>query len=434
MIPGSTINTLVSAIYGNPMFNYSNIGYQIPRLKNAALANASSFGWTATNNILTFGFCAEVESDFSEMAFILANASPTETITYDSVTMATIATIADRDSNAPFASPLVATFDGGAATSKVVTPATVLMQGSEYFPNLVRTDFMPIASQNRTDIVGGRPLICGRVSLTIASGTSKVTAAAYAGTGNNINSTTGTDTLGRRWMSKYNGATTSRTTGTLTGLANMRQADFNPIVGIAFKTKTGNVMTMAALGDSITYGTGSTTVGFNFSIKSVHGVNNSFVANNTLKSPKPLCLVNLGWPTTQPAAWLNAYNLIRNIVNPTLLLVPNATPNGGDGTAFINNITPLVNAANIYMLTWGQIPYNGYDLAADNLRKARNTASQTNARQYLNFSAVVGDGASPERFISGLNADLFHLNDTGDSAIVPVLQPALLSLVNAYYS
>ncbi len=433
MIANHIIRGLVAANF-IPTFNYSNIGYQVPRLKDAGLNNASSFGWTSTNNILTFGFCAEVESDFSEMAFILSNASNTETVTYDSVTMATIATIADRDSNAPFTSPLVATFDGGTATSKTVTPATLLMEGTSYFPRLVRTDFMPISSVDRTDIIGGRPLICGRVSLTLASGTSKVTAAAYAGTGNNLNSTTLPDTLGRRWMSKFNGATTSRTTGTLTGLANMRQADFNPIVGIAFKTKTGNVMTNMSVGDSITYGIGSTSVGLNFSIKSTQGANNSFVANNTLKSPKPLCLVNLGWPTTQPAAWLNALNNVISFgIIPTLLLTPNASPNGGNPDAYATGLAPVVAANNIYQITWGQIPYNGYDLAADNIRKARNLASSTSARKYLDFSSLVGDGASPERFITGLNADLFHLNDTGDSTLVPTLRAEFLNLINAYY-
>ena len=112
-------------------------------------------------------------------------------------------------------------------------------------------------------------------------------------------------------------------------------------------------------------------------------------------------------------------------LTPDIFMHPVWSPNDGVpdattmGIALANLNTAIKNAAAVgaRVLAWGPLPNDNYDATADAYRLAliarvKAMAESTAAFDYFDCS-FMSDGATPERFISGLNTDATHPNETG---------------------
>ncbi len=397
---------------------------------------ASAYGWASAGDVITFASMFDVETHFDEVALIYGNASNLTTLTINKATLAVGANAADPVNNAAFAAPTSITFGG--ATSVVIPVATFAMAGNaRYFPKLVVSDWMPLSSVDRTDVVSARPLLYVRTEVTPAAGTDII--GTFVSTGTDYNAgTTNPGVLGRYILGHFRKtATTGVSVGTWGG-STPTEAFYILPIGYMYRARSGRVMTVLGLGDSITRGYGLSAKGSCFTQKAVQNINiaNSS-ASTTAISPKPVDYIKCGIDTSYSTTWVYCLQqmIAANII-PTVAVITNGTPNEGmttSGRRSAVRMSALLDEQRIYPMVWGSIP-GAYSAPDDVKRLGYNTEAASMDVAYLDFNSVVSDLATPQNLQVSLRLDTLHPNDAGDSAMAGVLQPKLSALADAYFA
>ena len=155
---------------------------------------------------------------------------------------------------------------------------------------------------------------------------------------------------------------------------------------------------------------------------------------------KPVVFANLaaaGAPALKSLALVRQY-LAAGCPAPSVLIVNPVSANDDqsnwatEGNAAVQRVLDLAmdwirlcrQNGIVHLLWYGLFPRESAPLAGDNIRKQLNTTirdiAAMNGVQFLNF--VVGDGASPERFISAYDSgDGLHQNELANNTILPDL-------------
>ena len=210
-----------------------------------------------------------------------------------------------------------------------------------------------------------------------------------------------------------------------------------PIVGLRYMTN-GRVVTVAALGDSITEGRG-TYIGEGFILPACEAISDD---NVTVE------YCNLGWSSSNSPTFANHLRDLHSAgIYPDVVLHPNGTPNDITTTISDLNIqiargsnagTSGINAScpkPAQEIIWTWLPSNTtvkpYG-ATDSLRAAHNAYTLANlGRDVLLFDAAsfisgVADGEGQMQMKAGSTTDNIHPNDTGNLVdLAPNLVPLL---------
>ena len=285
------------------------------------------------------------------------------------------------------------------------------------------TDWIYLPSQARTD-GGKKPLVSIRAFFNASS-----TLPAYGnGTDSFTNWATRTD--GRKWVARQQSGLHVTTTAGFTSTTNLSQS---PIVGVQYLTR-GKVITVAAVGDSITDGRG-TYLGEGFVMPAVEALSTPRVA---------IEYMNCGWSGQNMAIFAErAIDILESDVRPDIMVMPAGSPNDTPGTITQSQIDGMraqrarvqqaARAAGVPIVLWTWLPTNS-DVrpygASDSLRTAYNAEvlAQDSREFIVADTSTAFSGATvggQVQIASGLATDGIHPNDAGNSALTPLIRAAI---------
>lgn len=288
-------------------------------------------------------------------------------------------------------------------------------------PAVVLSDFMPINSVPRAD-GGTRPLVLMRV--------------------HHDGSTNGSHTFAQRnfapWLtaSANNrgrlfdiGTFAGDAVGTLSSSITITDKSF--LMFPVFRYRS-NVVTVAAVGDSISQGLGSATGLDNWVRRACYDLSTS---------ARPIVPMNVGMSSATTVTFLSHGKIVLSLTRPNIAFysphspndnintnrgVQNAMARAADFISFCqsNRIVPILST-----------PTPRNDLTADDVyrRQIRDAVrAMGTAGQCIvaDFAAATGDGAIPERWLAGLNFDNIHPNDAGYDAMAAVARQAIVRALN----
>jgi hypothetical protein len=285
------------------------------------------------------------------------------------------------------------------------------------------TDWIYLPSTPRTD-GGKKPLVAIRAYFNNSS-----TLPAY-GNGADTFTNWATRTDGRLWAARQQAGlyTTSPA-----GFASTTNTSQSPIVGVQYLTR-GRVITVGAVGDSITDGRG-TYLGEGFTMPAVEAITSAGIAVE---------YANMGWSSQTMAVFAErAIDVLQSPVKPDILVMPAGSPNDFSGTIAQSQIDTFraqrarvqreARRQGVALVLWTWLPSNtaakNYG-ATDSLRTSYN--AEVLAQDGKGF--IVADLATPfsgatvggqVQIASGLTSDDIHPNDTGNATLEPVLKTAL---------
>lgn len=292
----------------------------------------------------------------------------------------------------------------GAAT--VTLPARV--SASE--PSITLSDWMPLKSIARAD--GGLQFLAmGRVFIPSENATFSATASLNAGAFDAIGS----------WQSRQNvdGVTTpANFTSTAEGTTVAIQA-------MQFRTPARKVVGLF-VGDSLTAGFGATVQ-----------QRDNWVAQAAAAAG--IVLFNGGWNGQTTTQYLARLKSLLTSQKPSFVVFSVGSTNDGTPTANIINTewanaidaAATCDAAGVPMILTTGIPRNTYDATADGFRRELNARVRASGIPYIDFDAVMSDGASPARIIEGLYSDDRHPNNAGYAVMAQAAIPVLSDFARA---
>lgn len=193
------------------------------------------------------------------------------------------------------------------------------------------------------------------------------------------------------------------------------------------------VITVAAVGDSITENFAETTEGLtNYMLRACADVSTESV---------PVIAQNYGLSSQGGAVYLPHFKLMAAQSPPSIAFFfpfsPNdiATPTRRsvqDGLARMAEFVDFCRANRIYPVLCTPLPNNGYAQTPDDFRKLVKATVLSAAGSWgvtaCDFSAL-GDGATPERYVSGLNADSTHPDEDGIELMAAAVRNVLRAVV-----
>jgi lysophospholipase L1-like esterase len=285
------------------------------------------------------------------------------------------------------------------------------------------TDWIYLPSRPRTD--GGKnPLVSIRAFFNASS-----TLPAY---GNGADSFTNwaTRTDGRKWVARQQAGLHVTTTSGFTTTANLSQS---PIVGVQYLAR-GKVITVAAVGDSITDGRGS-YLGEGFIMPVTEALTNGNTAVEYM---------NCGWSTQTMAVFAErAIDVLESPLKPSVLVMPAGSPNDVSGAitqahidAMRGQRSRVQKAAKdhgVPLVLWTWLPSDSsvkpYG-TSDSLRTAYNAeALAQDGKGFIvaDTAAVFGGATSGGQIQigAGLSTDGIHPNDAGNAALRNVIRQAI---------
>ena len=144
---------------------------------NSATFRGVDFGYVAgTVPFVNFQQVFDVEAHFDQIALIFINGSLTAPLPISKATVNVGPSAADLTMNgAPYTA---VTFAGAPG---VTVPVATSVAGLGTFPSYVVSDFVPLSSLARTDVIGGRPLVYTRTQLSPTVSTDPIAALQRAG-------------------------------------------------------------------------------------------------------------------------------------------------------------------------------------------------------------------------------------------------------------
>jgi lysophospholipase L1-like esterase len=196
---------------------------------------------------------------------------------------------------------------------------------------------------------------------------------------------------------------------------------FSPIFGLEFLSSS-RVVKILCVGSSTTQGFGSTP------IDSAYRSWVPITQETLLAAGIPANLFNYGYATQTTTTYAAYGKTAIDSHLPAMVFYQVFSPN--DGTPSQNTINAQYqramdfanyamakNCLPIFLFT---NPNNNYDATTDNFRKSLITRCKASGFAVCDLNTAVGDGATPERFQSGMNYDALHPNDTGYAAMAAV--------------
>lgn len=403
-----------------PPAGTDRIGTRIYTVSTSNVA-ASTLGKTAADTVVIGQVMMCLEADFEAVRLLFAN-SATNGCTIAGVAVAAGPSTADPSGDA-----------SGLFAAPVTAPGFTLPGGTSDAPAFAASEWMDIESVPRAD-GSHRPLLYARVAFAAPEQSTPLVQ--WWRPLNTAWGSSGAAVDGRWLMAGWRGAPSVAALAGPLGKT-MYPWGYTPIVGVQYRTKGGAVKTVAAFGDSITYGAGRTEA-----YASRSWVLNGARAASTAANPVEFICCAI--PGKKTAAFLAyAHGVIGQLgIKPTLALFAAFTPNEGPGSALMKTnalaFKALCEGNGVQAGFWTGLPRNlnattsFYGLALDNARKAYNAEMQTWGCPVLDMDAVISDGASPARFkrveqgfYANFTNDWVHPSDAGDNAMAAVLTAAL---------
>jgi hypothetical protein len=193
------------------------------------------------------------------------------------------------------------------------------------------------------------------------------------------------------------------------------------------------VVTVAAVGDSITENFAETTEGLtNYMFRACADVSTESV---------PVIPQNYGLSSQGGTVYLPHFKLVASQSPPSIAFFFPFSPNDiatptlrsiQDERARAADFVDYCRTYRIYPVLCTSPPNNGYAQTPDDFRKAVNAMVLSAAGSWgvtaCDFSAL-GDGATPERYVSGLNADSTHPDEDGIELMAAAVRTVLRAVV-----
>lgn len=392
-----------ASVSGRILSPYASAGWCIANGTNAASAQV-------------FHYLVSVPSQFVDMRVWFANAIATP-YTIDACKYALPDNISDLNNpkvgaaTAPYVDVL---FGGVAAPTNAIVPA-----GAVGRPAFLASDWMPCTALARSD-GGTESLLCIRAAI----GTATATYPTIVSTTSNFVHTAGS----RVRYAKTAAGTTA--TAALSGAPSSTMC----VAFVEFRTLSG-VKSFMGVGDSLTAantdlaGGGSATAWGELA-----------AASATATLGKPVSWHNSGWPGQTSIQYYNrGVDLLAAGLRPTGIFYSPYTPNetlssAAVGEAMMSRALDFYERcriAGVQCILTTPAPNNNLTLAADNFRKTivqrlRNMA--TAGYVIADFDLALSDGASPARYISGYNVDVYHMSLAGNTAAAAAASAKMIQL------
>ena len=362
----------------------------------------------------TYQITAELQADFDAVRPIFASTDTNISHAIRQVTASTPSTAADlNNSTGTWVQGLKA---GLGRIYADIAPATGRIA-------YTTTDWIYLPSTPRTD-GGKKPLVAIRAYFNNSS-----TLPAYGnGTDSFTNWATRTD--GRIWAARQQAGLYTTSPSGFTSTTNTSQS---PIVGIQYLTR-GKVITVGAVGDSITDGRG-TYLGEGFVMPATEALSTPRVAVEYM---------NCGWSGQNMAIFSErAIDILQSPIRPDIMVMPAGSPNDTPGTITTDQINAMrgqrarvqraAKAYGVPLVLWTWLPTStdvrNYG-TSDSLRTSYNAEvlAQDGREFIVADTSTAFSGATvggQVQIASGLTSDDIHPNDTGNATLTPLLKTAL---------
>lgn len=396
--------------------------YEVQGTKPSNVATRIFGGRMGTlNNIPanTFQVTAELAQHFDAVRVIFANTDTGFSHSMRQVAVSVMGSKADLNNSA--GTWTLAARSGMGRIYAPISPGTERM-------TYTATDWVYVPSVPRTD-GGTKPLVVVRAYMK------DVAALPVYGDGIDDFTNWATRTDGRLWAARQqSGLHTTVTTG-FTSTTNVSQS---PIVGIQYLSR-GKVITVCAVGDSITDGRGTYK-------------NEGFVlpATEQLSSMTGTAYeyMNCGWSGQSMRVFSErAIDILQSEVCPDVLVLPAGSPNDIVSTISAADVTSLraqrarvlaeAKRLGVPVVLWTWLPSNtaakGYG-ATDSLRTAYNAEVLAQAGRGIivaDTSAAVSGATSggQVQMAAASTTDGIHPNDTGNATLRDVIKSAIQKAV-----
>lgn len=396
-----------------------------PRNIGTSLFAPRSGAFTTSGSGTTWHLAQAVAQQFDAVQLVLCNMSSSVAIPITSAAVSVIAdwsTDANRNNSA--GTWTAVTFDGGSASSTVPVAAATGRRGYKL------SDVIALSSVARTD-GGALPILAARHYCSALS-----TAYSVIGNGgSDVYTNHKTAANGRvRVMRKHDGDAV----GTPANLANTTDISQTTIAGVIYYAR-GQVVSIMAIGDSVTAGYGATLQGTGWLAGVVDALHNS--------AALAVDSCNLGWPG-QTSVFYRLYlaDAVAAGIAPDLCFVAGGTQNDTSPTLTAGEITTTKRnavracadmfAAGVIPIVYTMCPTNSKAWnASDSLRQAHNADIRSWAARGIpvaDFAAVLegpDNGSGQLTLAAALTSDSTHPNDAGNAAMAPVGAAAITSLV-----
>jgi lysophospholipase L1-like esterase len=361
--------------------------------------------------------------DFTEVRFLLKNieaVAPTLKM-IAAVTNTSADKITPSVGNTKTNNPATGWIDvTKAASTTIATPA--FTTGNVRWPNAAWTDWMALSSIAPVDGLSIRPYLMWRTKFSSAF--------SYWAQG----STRTTLGFPANFFDQYYNFGNDRTVNpqNATAANTTTFQDATGIFAVEFKSSK-NVVKVVCVGDSITQGVGNNSFGNSMG---------SFVpyCETTAQAlGMPLNFLNYGQGSCPSASYLEFGKQAVTNHLPAMAMYSVWTPNDGipDATNTATAYTRALDFAahctanNVLPVFDFLAPNDGYILAADNFRKSLITQCKASGIAIVDMTPAVGDGASPERFITARKNDNTHPNATGYQAMAEITINRLSQILSA---
>ncbi|MCV7416427.1 SGNH/GDSL hydrolase family protein [Mycolicibacterium litorale] len=291
------------------------------------------------------------------------------------------------------------------------------------------SDWLPLTSVDRTD-GAGFPLVSVRARMAPTS------ALPVLGNGKDdfTNWASRSDGGRKFWWREQEGDHVSDPSG----FASSVNRSQSPIFGIQYLC-SGRVVTVAAVGDSITEGRGS-YIGEGFILPLLEKLNSD---SNSTKYE----YANFGWSGQNPAQYTErALRLLDSELKPDVLIFPAGSPNPASAGALTDeavskiavgrdSVVAAAQDQGVVPLIWTWLPTNA-TVRSYGTTDARRVAYNSELLQLAPNGLLVADVAEPlsgpvvggqVQMAEGLSKDGIHPNDAGNAVIGVAVEPALIT-------
>ncbi|WP_343518087.1 SGNH/GDSL hydrolase family protein [Sphingomonas sp.] len=303
----------------------------------------------------------------------------------------------------------------------------------------IASDWVNVASVARTDDASKLPLVAVAAYLP-----DEVNIRMLGNVPNDIDRTVWATHPDRPWISRYDTGDCVTTPADFTSTTNISNT---PIIGLQYELVSGEVLTIGAIGDSITecIALGTTYPGASWAFETALDMQSPFLAVDC---------ANIGWSGASASAigyqWIDylAFCEAYGLTVPSLVFCPNATPNSfsapilpaevGPQFVLMRDAMKQIKSAGALPIGWTIIPTNPANKdygSSDIYRRDYNdewrddyAGAGITVADMDEVMAGVLDADGQMQIGVGLTSDNIHPNDAGIQAMASVAQPAVRSV------